>query len=79
MFRWLPVYNYVVMAATLLYQAPFQRVFGPWAGNLDTKVCTLLPSWLPLERLTACSVRTSATGGLTNSLANVSLKLFGEP
>ena len=35
MFKWLPVYNYLVMVATLLYQSPFERLLGPWAHQLD--------------------------------------------
>lgn len=28
MFKWLPVYNLLVMFVTLAYQAPFERLFG---------------------------------------------------
>jgi hypothetical protein len=28
MFKWLPVYNFLVMFVTLAYQAPFERLFG---------------------------------------------------
>ena len=28
MFKWLPVYNYLVMLAALAYQAPWERAFG---------------------------------------------------
>lgn len=38
MFKWLPVYNFLVMFATLAYQAPFERLFGRYL-NPDDKVC----------------------------------------
>lgn len=35
MFKWLPVYNFLVMFATLAYQAPFERLFGRYFGPDD--------------------------------------------
>lgn len=39
MFKWLPVYNFLVMFATLAYQAPFERLFGRFMSP-DDKVLT---------------------------------------
>ena len=43
MFKWLPVYNFLVMFVTLAYQAPFERLFGHFI-HPDEKV-SAGPSW----------------------------------
>lgn len=47
MFKWLPVYNYLVMVATLLYQAPFERLLGPWSHEMDRQVPSSKPRLPP--------------------------------
>ena len=57
MFKWLPVYNFLVMFVTLAYQAPFERLFGRFI-HPDDKGAALI--WLlcchcGVQRMLCCS------------------------
>ena len=56
MFKWLPVYNFLVMFVTLAYQAPFERLFGHFI-HPDEKV--LPGSFIACDptRLPRCSIQ----------------------
>jgi hypothetical protein len=54
MFKWLPVYNFLVMFVTLAYQAPFERLFGHFI-HPDEKVSAAPLLACDPTRLQCCS------------------------
>lgn len=81
MFKWLPVYNFLVIFATVAYQAPFERLFGRYLDP-DDKVCCCsscmeLLSMSALQPSMMCvdDWHRPKKGHSTESLAAVSFKL----
>lgn len=70
LFRWLPLYNFAVMLLTLLYQSPFEDIWGHSLGPSLVRHHTPFSEFSPVTLYLCCRTR-QTTAPLSCLMINI--------